>query len=368
MLARTLQGINNFQSDRALELLTLVEEAHKRYDAIYPLINPETKRRNLKTTFDYKTLAPQNWAWEKDLNQNVKISYWAAKNVGDLPEIVQSNYQVFTYLIFTQTVWSMTDLKNGFKRKNLFGFIAKNLETSDLYVVFRGTSNLGEWISNVKLIQQSYTTVKNPDAAGETHWGFRRTYERPESYNPKSGKILWATRWFDQTFLNGAASIRETVQTTLKTLCPPNAEKAKIYVTGHSLGGALATLATAHIKRLVDEDIISAHYPILYTFASPRVGDDKFAKAFENIECYRIANSEDLVPKIPLPTLLPVVGRLPARSGILDSLTKWLNKSLDFQHVGLPIYFTAQKGSISDNHTLPVYFEELEPPLSDSIL
>lgn len=359
MLARILQGMNDFQGDRALELLTLVEEAHKRYDAIYPPINPETKHGNPKTTFDYKTLASKNWAWEKDLNQNVQISYPVAKNIGDSPEIVHSTYQVFAHLVFTQTIWSMTDLKNGFKRKNLFGFIAKNLETSDLYIVFRGTSNLGEWISNVKLIQQSYTTVNDPDIAGETHWGFRRTYDRPERYDPKSGKILWATRWFDRTFLNDASSIRETVQTTLKNLCPPNTEKAKIYVTGHSLGGALATLATAHIKRLIDEGNISAHYPILYSFASPRVGDVEFAKAFEKIECYRIANSEDLVPKIPLPTLLPAAGRLPARSGILDSLAKGLNKSLGFQHVGLPIYFTAQKGSISGNHTLPVYFEAL---------
>jgi len=359
MLDQILRDMKIFDRDRALELLTLVEEAHKRYNVISPSIDPTTKRQKDKTMFDYKTLFPKKWDWEKDLSQNIQINYLAATDVSGSPNVVRSNYQVFAHLVFTQTVWSATDIRNGFKRKNLFGFIAKNLETFDIYIVFRGTSNLGEWISNIKLVQQSYTKVDSCDTAGVIHWGFRRTYDRPE---PKTNKVLWATRWFDQTFLKGASSIRETVETTLKEQCPPNAEKVKIYVTGHSLGGALATLATAHIKQLIDQGVISAHYPTLYSFASPRVGDSNFAIAFDEIECYRVANSEDLVPNIPLPTLLPMAGRLPARSGILQGVTDWLDKSLNYQHVGVPIYFTLQKSSISDNHTLPVYFEALTPP------
>ncbi len=210
------------------------------------------------------------------------------------------------------------------------------------------------------MIQQSYATVTSHDTDGDTHWGFRRTYDRPETYDLEN-KVLWATWLFDKFLLGSASSIRETVETTLKKHCPPNAEKVNIYVTGHSLGGALATLATAHIKRLIDKEDISAHHPTLYSFASPRVGDDKFAQAFNKLECYRVANSEDLVPNIPLPTLLPMAGRLPTRSGILQGVTDLLNKNL-YQHVGVPIYFTLQRQSISDNHTLPVYFEALVPP------
>lgn len=357
MLEKTVPEIYNFKHDRAFELLKLTEEAHRRYDDLYPRLKKEKRK------FDHITPANKEWLngkWKIDFDDLIKtdnaigkVSYEEYKDITSLP------YQVLAHLVFTQTVWSITDIRNRFKRENLFGFIAKHSETSDLYVVFRGTSNLGEWISNVKLIQQSYTKVDSCNAAGETHWGFRRTYDRPE---PKTNKVLWATRWFDQTFLNGASSIRETVETTLKEQCPSNAEKVKIYVTGHSLGGALATLATAHIKQLIDQGVISAHYPTLYSFASPRVGDSDFAIAFDEIECYRVANSEDLVPNIPLPTLLPMAGRLPARSGILQGVTDWLDKSLNYQHVGVPIYFTLQKSSISDNHTLPVYFEALTPP------
>lgn len=364
MSSKILGQIGNFQHARAFELLKLVEEAHKRYNDLYP------GKKSHKRMFDHVTPASEAWItkeWETDCSQKIQLDYCANRApYSGYTEITDTPYEVLCHLVFTQTVWSITDLKNGFKRKNLFGFIARKLGTDDLYVVFRGTANLGEWISNTKFIQQSYTTVKSHDTEGETHWGFRRTYDRPEHPDSKSktGKILWVTRLFDCVFLRNASSLRDTVENTLKEHCSKNKEKVTIYVTGHSLGGALATLATAHIKKLIVSGDISAHYPILYSFASPRVGDDDFSKAFDDLECYRIANSEDLVPKIPIPTLLPIAGRLPARNGILTLLTRWLNEKLNFQHVGLPLYFTLSKKTISDNHTLPVYFEALKPILS----
>ncbi len=367
MLNRTVAEIHGFKRDRAFELLKLIQEAHFRYNDLYPSSKRDkaTRKRNFKKEFDHMTPASKKWSsggWETDFDHPVKVDHF----IGDTPqpaykEITSSPYQVLAHLIFTQTVWSATDLKNGFKRKNLFGFIARHQETSDIYVVFRGTSNPGEWISNVKLIQQSYTTIKNRDTPGEAHWGFRRTYDRPETYDKSEhNQTLWVTRVFDQILLKGASSMRETVEATLKKECPANSKKVNIYVTGHSLGGALATLATAHIKKLIEQEDIFAHNPILYSFASPRVGDVEFAKAFDQIECYRVANSEDLVPKVPLPTLIPIAGRAPARTGILQGLTFLLRESLDFQHIGVPIYFTCQEKSISDNHTLPVYFEALK--------
>jgi hypothetical protein len=90
---------------------------------------------------------------------------------------------------------------------------------------------------------------------------------------------------------------------------------------------------------------IPCNSPVLYSFASPRVGDVKFARNFEKIECYRIANSEDIVPKIPLPSLLLSPKKL---------------AKLNYQHIGIPIYFTLQKGNIADNHILPAYFQSVE--------
>jgi len=67
-----------------------------------------------------------------------------------------------------------------------------------------------------------------------------------------------------------------------------------LYITGHSLGGALAQIASAALNR----DNLAA----CYTFGSPRVGTAGFD---EQVKCphYRVINNWDLVPGLPL-TLL----------------------------------------------------------------
>lgn len=73
----------------------------------------------------------------------------------------------------------------------------------------------------------------------------------------------------------------------------------KVWFTGHSLGGALATLATA--RALADRSRLDG----LYTFGSPRVGDADFADSFRRmlaergLTYYRFVNGEDVVTTVP---------------------------------------------------------------------
>lgn len=70
-----------------------------------------------------------------------------------------------------------------------------------------------------------------------------------------------------------------------------------IIFTGHSLGGALATLSSLYFKCKYPEAEISC-----ITFGSPRAGCSEFAKLFnDNIEeSYRFVNDNDPVPCVPL--------------------------------------------------------------------
>jgi hypothetical protein len=94
-------------------------------------------------------------------------------------------------------------------------------------------------------------------------------------------------------FYNAYLSVARQVNLAAKSLLA-NCQGCHIYVTGHSLGGAVATLAAADLFSLTPD-------LTLYTFGSPRVGDLAFATYFDKIvpDTYRIVNNKDLVPHIP---------------------------------------------------------------------
>lgn len=88
-----------------------------------------------------------------------------------------------------------------------------------------------------------------------------------------------------------------------KTVCKilldnPN---AKVFITGHSLGGALATLY-ATMLHCSGETEMTSKIAAIYTFGQPRVGDIGFANyARRKLDSlyYRVVYCNDLVPRVP---------------------------------------------------------------------
>jgi pimeloyl-ACP methyl ester carboxylesterase len=85
-----------------------------------------------------------------------------------------------------------------------------------------------------------------------------------------------------QGFQRALDSVWEDVEGELAQLCCP------IFYTGHSLGGALATLAAA--RR-------APH--ATYTFGSPRVGNRAFAQSLTHARIYRVVDAIDVVTMLP---------------------------------------------------------------------
>jgi triacylglycerol lipase len=198
-----------------------------------------------------------------------------------------------------------------------FGFVAT--KGTDAFVVIRGTISPLEWLEDATIV--------------------------PVPFAPKWGNT---TRGFKGIYSQLSPTINKAIQ-ELKTA---NAF-TDLYVTGHSLGAALAHLAAADIYT---QQGIS---PISYTLAGPRTGDSDFAAAFEQygLQTWRIFNTEDIVPTLPLSTTEVE----PVSLGLYESVSELILKTLlqhaytnrggwSYEHITVPIAVTFQKGSIADNH------------------
>jgi hypothetical protein len=235
----------------------------------------------------------------------------------------------------------------------LFGFIAKR-EADDgcpeIFVVIRGTRLPNEWFHN-------FAPNREPYIEGDIRTGFLNIYRASNHHKP-------------------------SLEQTIEDFFEPGkfSEKTRIFVTGHSLGAALATIVTQVIKHQ------GYSQPQLYTFASPRVGDTTFAESFKDLKhCYRIANTEDIVTTLPIPAGMLfdaewLNGLPPLRRRIIQIFRNNIARFeqvfpvdfyADYLHVGEPICFTRQSCDCKDkdptnddptiggNHCLDTYKEAL---------
>eukprot|EP00960_Hanusia_phi_P034420 751054-Hanusia_phi.AAC.1 len=103
-------------------------------------------------------------------------------------------------------------------------------------------------------------------------------------------------------FLRGYASVRRRILQIMQVLVEAEGgEGWKIFVTGHSLGGALSTLCAADVAAFLPR-----HAVVMYNFGSPRVGNLKFVQLFNQLvpEAFRVVNDADVVARVPRSRLM----------------------------------------------------------------
>lgn len=69
-----------------------------------------------------------------------------------------------------------------------------------------------------------------------------------------------------------------------------------LFITGHSLGGALAAVTCQHLEK---NPLIRDQLAACYTFGSPRINNGEFDLEFST-PVYRVVNSADVIPMIPM--------------------------------------------------------------------
>ena len=139
---------------------------------------------------------------------------------------------------------------------------------------------------------------------------FRGTESRPRP-GSKDSRNIWADVKTDldvlpvdtgrrmkvhQGFQRALDEVWQDLLVVLKRVHRPS---RTLWLTGHSLGAALATLAAERYKKAQG----------LYTFGSPRVGNKRFRELFP-VKSYRVVHNNDIVTELPLPGIYFHVGEL----------------------------------------------------------
>lgn len=104
---------------------------------------------------------------------------------------------------------------------------------------------------------------------------------------------------FHLGFMNALADIWEPVQAAVEA--EVKKKDRAVWVTGHSLGGALAMLATWMCSRR----FINVHQT--YTYGAPMIGNAAASEAFDKAfpdRIYRYVNTSDPIPKLPTVSLI----------------------------------------------------------------
>ena len=102
---------------------------------------------------------------------------------------------------------------------------------------------------------------------------------------------------------SGFSEAVDIVWPEIQRLIGPPSRAKPLWLTGHSLGGAMATLASV---RLASEGY---NVRAVYTYGSPRVGDRLF-RDFFRLPHYRFVHDNDLIPHLPFRWCYKHVGQL----------------------------------------------------------
>ncbi|HEY6329559.1 MAG TPA: lipase family protein [Blastocatellia bacterium] len=218
-------------------------------------------------------------------------------------------------LSYSSPLWGNAEFF-GWSNDEPFGFVATQIgDPSTVYVAFRGTSSEVDAWDDSDIILTPYSLVSN---FGNVHSGFYSLYATaPVSSGGQNPLNIFLLNLIESYYgLPGN---------------PPR--PLKIYLTGHSLGSALCTLA---IPDIVYNANVEVERLVMYNFASPRVGDVAFASSMnqkfptKNLspELFRIVNTEDIVPAIPAAD------------------------EYSYEHVGTPVSFTGLYPSLYYNHSM----------------
>lgn len=227
-------------------------------------------------------------------------SSWQSSKSTPSTSTSTSNYQYWLYpqlaeltkrpVFITSPIWLHEDAQAYFWNQG-----------SCMYLTFRGTSSFADILSDVDIFP-----ISLPEGRGHGHDNVR----------------VHSGFWHQYTSIE--TELEKRIHDIIHELyeSDPNTE-FKLFISGHSLGGAIAQIATVCLA-----DTFPSLAIICHTFGSPRVGNKAFVKwvsasAFEYV---RVANKNDPIPMFPQ---LPLWSHCCRKCFVIDDDLKTHDKSKD---------------------------------------
>ncbi|KAG2523243.1 hypothetical protein JM18_005847 [Phytophthora kernoviae] len=158
-----------------------------------------------------------------------------------------------------ENVQVVEDAKDNFQ-----GLVGYSRLYDAIVIAFRGSMDVTNWLDNLTFLKRR----AYPQFPGVmVHQGFYWAWQSV------AGQVL-------------------TILQPLQRLYP----HAKLLVSGHSLGGAVAAICAFELEYIQNMSVQA-----LYTFGKPRVGNTNFSGRLRNasMEVYRLTHFNDAVPHLP---------------------------------------------------------------------
>ncbi|HYW53948.1 MAG TPA: VOC family protein [Dongiaceae bacterium] len=250
------------------------------------------------------------------------------------PQNWPAGYRLTAYI-------QMDDFFGGRTFPQFYGFIAENAAQHAWVLAMRGTASPTEWFDN------AFNVARVPFAgvpgSGRVGRGWATIYRTFLKLQPVENHSALALSAHAEAVASGAsfgeqvAAVVGARHAELAAASLGAAPAPQVVVTAHSLGAALLTL---YVMESATKQQL--HTPLVYTFASPLVGDAAFAAAYgrlAGVTTWRIVNKRDAVPTLP-----PFLG---------------------YVHVGQPVPLDSAgvaEATLGCAHAMNTYQHLLDPP------
>ncbi|MCD1127746.1 lipase family protein [Jinshanibacter sp. LJY008] len=292
------------------------------------LVLHHQKEYSMVNAYNLGFMANITYEKEEFFNRFMK-NFWDLSTIPSLKNDRQLFYAVVKDVPFSEgyTVnqFLNTDMPKGGEGDSQLFYIANN---NMILVSWRGSQEGPDWVSNFTFRPIPHQ-LELEDKKGFVHKGFWEAFDI-------------ARKKFGEDF----DKIKEIASD----------KKRKLFISGHSLGGALSVIHSAVLK---------SYEPLVYTYGMPRVFTYGVVRQLQNVMHYRHVNDGDLVTFVPPQAELDskmydIWGSLGTYYGTWASMLQWISLSTDIDeqkknelyvhHGDVVLFFKAQQSVVYNIH------------------